>query len=69
MPDELGIKIVSKEELITDWHLFQNYPYTQALGDAWIAKGETVALGVPSAIIVHKATMGFQTVIVKKRGD
>jgi RES domain-containing protein len=54
VPDELRMKVISKEELITDWHLFQNYPYTQALGDAWIANGETAVLGVPSAIIAEE---------------
>lgn len=54
VPDDLQIIIMRKEELLTDWYLFENYPYTQALGDAWISKGETAILGVPSAIIAEE---------------
>ncbi len=54
IPDGLPMTVVKKEELPTDWHLFENYPYTQALGDAWISKGETAILQVPSAIIAEE---------------
>lgn len=51
VPKDLSIKVVKKEELPSDWHLFENYPFTQSLGDAWISSGETPVLQVPSAII------------------
>ncbi len=54
VPDKVQIKVISKEELITDWYLFQNYPYTQVLGDAWTSKGEITVLKVPSAIIAEE---------------
>jgi RES domain-containing protein len=51
VPEGLPITIIKKEKLPANWQLFENYPYTQALGDAWISKGETAVLQVPSAII------------------
>lgn len=54
VPEDIAIKIVSKEELPFDWHLFENYPFTQSLGDAWISSGETPVLQVPSAIIAEE---------------
>lgn len=54
VPDDLSIKVVRKVELPSDWHLFENYPFTQSLGDAWISGGETPVLQVPSAIIAEE---------------
>lgn len=55
VPDELRIEIIGKDKLKADWYLFRNYPYTQALGDAWIFRGKTSVLGVPSAIIAEES--------------
>lgn len=54
VPDNLSIATVTKESLLPDWHLFQNYPSTQAIGNEWIKKGETAILQVPSAIVVEE---------------
>jgi RES domain-containing protein len=54
IPEELPFIIVEKEDLPQDWHLFGNYPLTQAMGDAWIKKGETAVLRIPSAIIAEE---------------
>jgi RES domain-containing protein len=54
IPDSLPITVIKKEELSTDWYLFEHYPYTQLLGDSWISKGETSILQVPSAIIAEE---------------
>ncbi len=54
VPDRLSIKVVEKEGLPSDWHLFKNYPLTQSLGDAWISSGETPVLQVPSAIVAEE---------------
>lgn len=54
VPDDLQITIMRKEELLTEWYLFENYPYSQALGDTRISKGETAILVVPSAIIAEE---------------
>ncbi|MBD0278756.1 MAG: RES family NAD+ phosphorylase [Bacteroidota bacterium] len=51
IPEGLPVTTVKKNQLPADWHLFENYPHTQDLGDAWISKGETAVLQVPSAII------------------
>lgn len=51
IPAALPLTIIEKEELPQDWHLFENYPSTQAIGDAWVKKVETAILRVPSAII------------------
>jgi len=45
---EVEIRI---EDLPSDWHLYENYRMTQALGDAWIQEMSSVILKIPSAII------------------
>jgi RES domain-containing protein len=54
IPEALPVTIIEKDALLQDWHLFKKYPLTQAIGDAWIKKGETAALRVPSAIIAEE---------------
>src|SRR4051794_27144446 len=54
IPDRLPITTLNKEELPLDWHLFQQFPSTQVLGDAWTSKKETAILKVPSAIIAEE---------------
>lgn len=61
IPEALSVTIIKKEELVNDWHLFENYPITQAIGDAWIQKGETAILQVPSAIIAEESKFLLNT--------
>jgi len=54
VPDHLKIKEIKLTELLkknTDWTRVINYPYTQGIGDRWLAERETAVLKVPSAII------------------
>ena len=54
LPDKIKIKEIKIAELIkqnADWTKVINYPYTQAIGDKWLAEWETAVLKVPSAII------------------
>jgi len=54
IPGELQIEVIEKESLSKNWHLFENYPVTQALGEAWVSKCETAILKVPSAIVAEE---------------
>jgi RES domain-containing protein len=53
-PDKLPVKEIALKQL-TDlypqWQKVINYPFSQALGDAWLQSMETAVLKVPSAII------------------
>ena len=51
IPDEIAITSLKRDQLQERWQEFERYPYTQALGDAWIAEARTAVLQVPSAII------------------
>jgi len=51
IPDRLAVATIENKELKTGWKSFENYPYTQALGEAWIKEAKTAILKVPSAII------------------
>ena len=54
LPDKLKIKEIKLADIIKnnpDWTKVINYPYTQAIGDHWLAGRETAVLKVPSAII------------------
>jgi len=54
VPDQLKIKEITLNQLLKinpDWTKVINYPYTQAMGDAWLRNRETAILKVPSAII------------------
>ena len=54
LPDKLKIKEIKLSDIIKsnpDWTKVINYPYTQAIGDRWLAGRETAILKVPSAII------------------
>ena len=55
IPDHLFSTVIDKEELPANWHLFQNYPLTQTMGDSWIQKAETAVLKIPSAIIAEES--------------
>lgn len=54
IPDGLPLKVVRPEDLPEDWFGFEQYPYTQSIGNAWIRSGETAVLQVPSAIIAEE---------------
>lgn len=54
LPDKIKIKEIKLADIIksnADWTKVINYPYTQAIGDRWLAGRETAVLKVPSAII------------------
>ena len=51
VPDGIKISDINLSNLKKDWQLFQNYPLTQAIGDEWAKKCETLLLKVPSAIV------------------
>ena len=54
LPDKIKIKEIKLAELVrnsAEWTKVINYPYTQAIGDKWLAERETAVLKVPSAII------------------
>jgi len=54
IPDKLQIREITLNQLQrlnNEWYKVINYPYTQALGDAWLQNRETAVLKVPSAII------------------
>lgn len=54
IPEGLPVTTLQKETLPPDWQLFENYPVTQQAGDAWIKKGASAVLQVPSAIIAEE---------------
>ncbi|MGZ3820220.1 MAG: RES family NAD+ phosphorylase [Mucilaginibacter sp.] len=54
LPEKLKIKEITLAQLVkhhAEWTRVINYPYTQAIGDQWLAARETAVLKVPSAII------------------
>ena len=51
IPEGLAMTTIKKNKLVDSWQKFENYPYTQALGDSWVSEGKTAVLQVPSAII------------------
>lgn len=54
VPDAMKIKEIKLTELMKrnlEWTRVLNYPYTQSVGDKWLAERETAILKVPSAII------------------
>ena len=63
IPDTLKIKSVKK--LKRGWHRFENYPYTQAIGDSWIESVESAILRVPSVIIPEE----FNFLLNPNHGD
>lgn len=54
LPDKIKIKEIRLADIVKhnpDWTKVINYPYTQTIGDRWLAGRETAVLKVPSAII------------------
>lgn len=54
LPPTVSIKTIAKEALPDDWHLFENYPQTQAIGDNWVSENKTAVLQIPSAIVTEE---------------
>jgi RES domain-containing protein len=50
VPDELTVETVEPNELPENWFDFGRYPECQKIGDAWLEKGSSAMLKVPSAI-------------------
>jgi RES domain-containing protein len=51
VPDTLAMMVIKGENLKANWSLYESFPYTQAMGDAWVKESSSVLLQVPSAII------------------
>lgn len=51
VPDELAVETVEPKALPEDWFDFGRYPECQKIGDAWLEKGSSAVLKVPSTII------------------
>ncbi|MEP7227162.1 MAG: RES family NAD+ phosphorylase [Gemmatimonadales bacterium] len=69
-PDE-GVKELDASLLPPRWRRFPSPPENQAIGDQWVARGESLILRVPSAIIPAAATYlinplhpGFHTIVI-----
>ncbi|HEX2608857.1 MAG TPA: RES family NAD+ phosphorylase [Flavisolibacter sp.] len=54
IPDKLDQSEIRLKQLPPDWTDYLSYAHCQALGDAWLQKGETALLKVPSAIIAEE---------------
>jgi RES domain-containing protein len=52
VPDELTVETVEPKELPEDWLDFSSYPECQKIGNAWLEKGSSAVLKVPSAVIL-----------------
>jgi RES domain-containing protein len=48
-PDEAAIERISRDQLPTGW--VENTGATRAIGDVWLAKGRSLLLIVPSAVV------------------
>ncbi len=51
VPDELPVETIAPETLPPHWFDFANYGECQQLGDAWLYRGKSAVMRVPSAII------------------
>jgi RES domain-containing protein len=51
VPDNLRTTTIPNGVLPPEWQDKPSHPASRALGDAWLARGDTVALLVPSAIV------------------
>lgn len=51
LPDETAHRRVTAQSLPSDWARMAEHPACQALGDAWLRDGTSLALRVPSAVI------------------
>jgi RES domain-containing protein len=57
IPGNLKMERIDKKALRPDWHDFHSLPYTQKLGDKWIADGKSAILQVPSVIIPEEPSI------------
>jgi RES domain-containing protein len=51
VPDELRVEAIDNDDLPGNWFGFAAYPQCQQLGDAWLEKGTSAVLKVPSAVV------------------
>src|SRR5690606_10406514 len=62
IPDEIGIiESVDLKKLGSNWNLLENRSVTQNYGDQWYKHKKSVALKVPSAIIVQEHNFVLNT--------
>lgn len=53
--DESSVEVVSPESLPDNWRSYPAPPETQTIGDQWVSERRSLALQVPSAIIVAES--------------
>jgi RES domain-containing protein len=51
VPDTAGTDVVRVDDLPADWARRPNPLVCRQVGDAWLARGESLVLGVPSAVV------------------
>ncbi|TDX00548.1 RES family NAD+ phosphorylase [Dinghuibacter silviterrae] len=51
LPSSVVIESIALSSLAPDWRGYVRMPYTQRIGDAWVASGASAVLRVPSAIV------------------
>ncbi len=51
IPHDLKIIEIKLNDLPLNWQDYEQFPFTQDIGNNWIDKNETAALQVPSAIL------------------
>jgi len=56
VPDDAPAGTIEPTELPVDWRL-TGHPACIATGDAWVSRGETLTLSVPSAIVPEESNV------------
>ena len=51
IPDKLAIETLEVASLKKNWHLIDQYPYCQEIGNAWLHEQRSPILKVPSVVI------------------
>jgi RES domain-containing protein len=51
IPSSVFVQSIAPATLTPDWKDYVRMPYTQHIGDAWVAAGTSAVLQVPSAIV------------------
>ena len=57
IPDEISISEIKPSQLRKDWTEYQNYIFSQKIGDEWLKTGITAVLKIPSAIIPEESNL------------
>ena len=51
IPDKIKIEEIRLDSLPEGWSKFENYSFTQKIGDNWLENNQTAVLKVPSSIV------------------